>query len=92
MKKEDKVVLDACIVEFEYEYDYDQSNFVLFCVSSTTHLEQWLFDSVCSFHMSPKRKWFFNFEDINGEIMYLANNKTCKVVRIDSIHLKNHDG
>ena len=38
------------------------------------------------------KEWFFNFTELNGGVVYLANNQPCKIAGIDSISLKNHDG
>ena len=39
-----------------------------------------------------EKEWFFNFEEIDGGVVYLTNNHPCKVARIGSIYLKNHNG
>lgn len=49
-------------------------------------------DYGCSFHRSPNKNWFENFNDnINGTI-YMGNNNTYKVMGIWSINLRLHDG
>ncbi|KAI3472951.1 hypothetical protein Pfo_029197 [Paulownia fortunei] len=42
--------------------------------------------------MSPVREWFFDFQEINGGVVYMGNDNTCKTTGIGSIRLKNHDG
>ena len=69
----------------------DKSNFSLACVSSVTSTDEWLRDSACSFHMCFKKEWFFNFKELDGGVVYLADNQPCKIVVIGSISLKNHD-
>ena len=61
-------------------------------VSSVTSVDEWLCDSACSFHMCFRKEWFFNFKELDGGVVHLADNQPCKVVGIGSISLKNHDG
>ena len=70
----------------------DKSDFSLACVSSVTSTDEWLCDSACSFHMCFRKKWFLNFTELDGGVVYLAHNQPCKIAGISSISLKNHDG
>ena len=70
----------------------DKSDFSLACVSSVTSTDEWLCDSACSFHMCFRKEWFFNFTELDGSVVYLADNQPCKIAGIGSISLKNHDG
>ena len=70
----------------------DKSDYSLACVSSVTSTDEWLCDSACSFHMCFRKEWFFNFTELDGGVVYLADNQPCKIDGIGSISLKNHDG
>ena len=70
----------------------DKSDFSLACVSSVTSIDEWLCDSAYSFHMCLRKEWFFNFTELDGGVVHLADNQPCKIAGIDSINLKNHDG
>ena len=85
-KKKGNGVSEACVTED------DKSDFSLACVSSVTSTDEWLCDSACSFHMCFRKEWFFNFTELNGGVVYLANNQPCKIAEIGSISLKSHDG
>ena len=85
-KKKGKGVSEACVVED------DKLDFSLACVSSVTSTGEWLCDSACSFHTCFRKEWFFNFRELDGGVVHLANNQPCKVAGIGSISLKNHDG
>ncbi|KAI4347993.1 hypothetical protein L6164_008758 [Bauhinia variegata] len=85
-KKKGKAVAEACVAE-NVESDYSLS-----CVSSETCTDEWLLDSGCSFHMCSRKEWFFNFEEIDGGVVYLADNQSHKIAGFGSIYLKNHDG
>ena len=61
-------------------------------MSSVTSTDEWLCDSACSFHMCFRKEWFFNFTELDGGVVHLADNQPCKVAGIGSISLKNHDG
>ena len=85
-KRKGKGVSEAGVAED------DKSDFSLACVSSVTSTDEWLCDSACSFHMCFRKEWFFNFTELDGGVVHLADNQPCKVVGISSISLKNHDG
>ena len=57
-----------------------------------TSTDEWLCDSACSFHMCFRKEWFFNFTELDGGGVHLADNQPCKIAGIGSISLKNHDG
>ena len=61
-------------------------------MSSVTSTDEWLCDSARSFHMCFRKEWFFNFIELDGGVVYLADNQPCKIAGIGSISLKNHDG
>jgi len=42
--------------------------------------------------MCPIRKWFFEFQELDGGVVYMGNDNPCKTVGIGSIKLQNHDG
>ena len=70
----------------------DKSDFSLACVSSVTSTDEWLCDSACSFNMCFRKEWFFDFTELDGGVVHLADNQPCKIAGIGSISLKNHDG
>ena len=42
--------------------------------------------------MCPIRKWFFEFQELDGGVVYMGNDNPCKTAGIGSIKLRNHDG
>lgn len=48
-------------------------------------------DSRCSFHMTPNKHWFVNYQDTNGGKVLLGNDHECKVVGIGDVRLKMYD-
>ena len=85
-KKKGKGAFEVCVAED------DKSDFSLAYVSSVTSTDEWLCDSASSFHMCFRKERFFNFTELDGGIVHLADNQPCKVAGIGSISLKNHDG
>ena len=61
-------------------------------VSNVVVPDEWILDSGCSFHMSPNRSWFINFDEHESDTVYMGNNNTCTVQGIGDIKLKLHDG
>ena len=42
--------------------------------------------------MCPIREWLFEFQELDGGVVYMGNDNPCKTVGIGSIKLRNHDG
>ena len=42
--------------------------------------------------MCPTREWFFEFQELDGRVVYIGNGNSCKTAKIGSIKLRNHDG
>ena len=51
----------------------------------------WLFDSGISFHMTPLREWFYEYERYNGNV-FLGDDSTKKVTRHGRMKLLLNDG
>ena len=52
-----------------YSTDED-SNFALTSSSFVCHLDEWIMDSSCTFHMCPKKEWFYNLdESVCGSVL-----------------------
>ncbi|KAE8703256.1 DEAD-box ATP-dependent RNA helicase 57 [Hibiscus syriacus] len=83
-----KVVSESNVVE----YNDTDSNFAFAATPSTSCSSSWLLDSACSHHMTPNREWFFDFKELKGGIVYIANNSPLDTLGIGSIHLRNQDG
>lgn len=64
---------------------------VLTCFSAD-HVDGWILDSGCSYHMCPNREWFEDYKSNTGGEILMGNNATCKVVGIGSVHIKMWDG
>ena len=75
-----------------YVAEHEEEDFVLVSLSSTSGSGEWILDSGCTYHMCPHKEWFFNFEELNGGIVLMGNDNSCKTKGIGSIRLKNHDG
>jgi hypothetical protein len=50
--------------------------------SSRTHAdhEEWLVDSGASFHMTPHREWFCEYERYDGDNVFLGNDLTTRII------------
>ena len=42
--------------------------------------------------MCPIWEWFFEFQELDGGVVYMGNDNPCKTAGIGSIKLRNHDG
>ncbi|KAK5787254.1 hypothetical protein PVK06_041907 [Gossypium arboreum] len=88
LKNKGKAAVDACVAK------HDTSDFELSLVASSSsfHSDEWILDSGYTYHMSPNREWFSDLVELNGGVVYIGNDNTCKTIGIGSIQLKNQDG
>ena len=42
--------------------------------------EEWILDSGCTFHMTPRNDQLFNFKNIEGDKVLIDNNQSCHVI------------
>jgi hypothetical protein len=42
--------------------------------------------------MSPKRDWFTAYDFVNGGLVLMGNDVACKIVGMDIIRIRMHDG
>ena len=42
--------------------------------------------------MCPNRDWFTTCRSIDGDVVLIGNNMSCKVIGIDTVRIKIHDG
>lgn len=89
LKKKGKAPQDVNIAECKSDAE---SDFSLAVSPLTSHPNEWILDSACTYHMTPMREWFFEFEELDGGVVYMGNDNPCKTVGIGSIKLRNHDG
>ena len=54
--------------------------------------DDWILDSRCTFHMSPNRNWFSTYRSIEGGVVLMGNDSQSKVIGIDTVELRMHDG
>ena len=87
LQKREKAVSDACVAE-----GADDDDLALVGSCSTLHSDEWLMDSGCTFHMCPIKEWFVKLEELDGGVVYMGDDSSCKIFGIGSIRLRNHDG
>jgi len=90
LQKNGKALQDANVAEFKSDVESDIS--LIVSPSASSHPDEWILDSSCTYHMCPIRKWFFEFQELDGGVVYMGNDNSCKTVGIGSIKLRNHDG
>ena len=85
-KGKGKATSDAYVVE------HINDDFALVGQPSTSGSNEWILDTGCTYHMCPHKEWFFNFEALEGGVVFMGNDNSCKTLGIGSIQLKNDDG
>jgi hypothetical protein len=66
----------------------------VYLASSSTHAyhEAWLVEAGASFHMTPQREWFCEYERYDGGNVFLCNDSTTRIIGRGKIKLKLIDG
>ncbi|KAG8503416.1 hypothetical protein CXB51_001387 [Gossypium anomalum] len=73
--------------------DENGNDFLLVSTSDNSKLtSNWILDSGCSFHMCPKREWFFTYSLVEGGVVRIGNDSSSKVIGIGTVKIKMHDG
>ena len=60
----------------------DEGGDVYLASSSNTHVyhESWLIDSGASFHFTPHKEWFCEYEKYDGGNVFLGDDRKAKIV------------
>ncbi|WZZ13990.1 hypothetical protein YC2023_107079 [Brassica napus] len=53
--------------------------------------DEWIMDTGCSFHMTPRRDWFVEFDDSKTGRVKMANQTYSEIKGIGSIRIQNED-
>ncbi|KAK3014885.1 hypothetical protein RJ639_008457 [Escallonia herrerae] len=85
-KKDNSKTADVGVIE-----DNSDGAYVLSVTISSSD-GGWILDMGCSHHICPNRDWFVTFRSFDGGKVLMRNNVACKVVEIDSIQIRMHDG
>jgi hypothetical protein len=66
----------------------------VYLASSSTHAdhEAWLVDSGASFHMTPHREWFYEYERYDGGNVFLGDDSTTRIIGRGKVKLRLIDG
>lgn len=54
--------------------------------------DEWVLDTGCSFHMTPRRDWFSDFREVKYGYVKMGNDSLSQVKGIGNIRIKNSDG
>eukprot|EP00253_Pinus_taeda_P023743 PITA_23743 len=66
----------------------------VYLASSSTHVdhEAWLIDSGASFHFTPHRKWFCEYEKNDGGDVFLGDDRKARIIGHGKVKLKLQGG
>jgi hypothetical protein len=66
----------------------------VYLASTGTHVDHdvWLIDSGASFHMTPHREWFYEYEKYDGGDVFLGDDSTTKIMGRGRVKLLLKDG
>jgi hypothetical protein len=62
----------------------------VYLASSRTHAdhEEWLVDSGASFHMTPHREWFYEYQRYDGGNVFLGDDSTTRIIGRGKVKLR----
>eukprot|EP00253_Pinus_taeda_P006275 PITA_06275 len=66
----------------------------VYLASSNTHVDHkaWLIDSGVSFHFTPHREWFYEYEKYDGGDVFLGDDRKARIVGCGKVKLKLQGG
>eukprot|EP00253_Pinus_taeda_P008714 PITA_08714 len=66
----------------------------VYLATSTTHVdhEAWLIDSSASFHFTPHREWFCEYEKYDGVDVFLGDERKARIIGHGKVKLKLQGG
>ena len=66
----------------------------VYLASTSTHVDRdvWLIDSGASYHITPHREWFSEYEKYDGGDVFLGDNSTTKIMGRGRVKLLLKDG
>ncbi|GKB30850.1 retrovirus-related pol polyprotein from transposon TNT 1-94 [Tanacetum coccineum] len=67
-------------------------DFEVMMVMSTQALLDWIMNSGCSYHMTPRLDIFFDFLECNRGSVQLGDNRECKIRGIGKVRIQLRDG
>jgi hypothetical protein len=67
---------------------------MFYLASTCTHADHgvWLIDSGASYHMTPHREWFSEYEKYDGGDVFLGDDSTAKILLCGRVKLLLNDG
>lgn len=54
--------------------------------------EKWILDTGCTFHLTPRRDWFTDFQELDQGIVKMGNETVSEVKGIGTVSLQTSDG
>ena len=66
----------------------------VYLATSSTHIdhEAWLIDSGASFHFTPHREWFYEYEKYEGGDFFSRDDKKARIIGRGKFKLKLQGG
>ena len=74
--------------------DSDFSGFLFSIIPSVFYSDasEWILDMEATYHICPRRKYFFSFEKQNSRVLIMRDDGACQMNGIDTVRIKMFDG
>jgi len=73
--------------------DSDSSSFLLSITPSACYLDafEWVLYTSFTYHICPRRELFANFKELDGGLMFMGDDHTCRLVDKSTVRIKMYD-
>jgi len=73
--------------------DSDSSYFLLSITPSGCHLDafEWVLDTGSTYNICPRREFFARFEELDGSLMSIGDDHTCRLVGNGTVRIMTYD-
>ena len=85
-----KAISDACVID--RGGDSSDSESCLVGHQIIVGFDEWILDMGCTYHMCPHKEWLFNFEEVDGEAVYMGSGDVSYTIGMGLIKLRNGNG
>ena len=85
-----KAIFDAYVIDCGGDSSDSESRLVGH--QTIASFDEWSLDMGCTYHVCPHKEWLFNFEEVDGEAVYMGGGDVRYTIGMGSIQLRNGDG
>jgi hypothetical protein len=70
----------------------DRSEVLVAFAGCANNGDEWILDSVASFHICINRDWFITYDFVQGGSVKMSDDSSYQIIGIGFVHIRMHDG